>query len=110
VVVVQAPQRSGALITAEFALDQGRGLYVHAAGISGSAGAGTRALAEAGAPVINGAADVLRDGSWAPRASDMSAFQQVLPEGRRSAILPGEETEGSCALEGGDIVWRESWK
>ena len=110
VVVVQAPQRSGALITAEFALDQGRGLYVHAAGISGSAGAGTRALAEAGAPVINGAADVLRDGSWAPRASDMSAFQCELPEGRRLAMLQGEETEGSCALEGGDIVWRESWK
>ncbi len=32
VVVVQAPERSGALITAEHALDQGRDLWVHAAG------------------------------------------------------------------------------
>jgi DNA processing protein len=109
VVVVQAPQRSGALITAEFALSEGRDLYVHAAGISGSAGAGTRGLADAGAPVINGAADIMRD-RGPSRASAERAFSSGLPEGGRLARLLCEEIEGSCALEGGEIVWRESWK
>ncbi len=58
VVVIQAPARSGALATADFALDQGRDVVVHAAGLSGERGAGTRNLARQGAPVISGANDV----------------------------------------------------
>jgi DNA processing protein len=59
VVVVQAPARSGALITADFALDQGRDVVVHEAGLEGDRGAGTRALAVQGAPVVKTVADVL---------------------------------------------------
>jgi DNA processing protein len=59
VVVVQAPEGSGALITAEYALEQGRELFVHAEGLEGPAGAGTRALANDGAQTVRGAADVL---------------------------------------------------
>jgi DNA processing protein len=103
-VVVQAPPHSGALITAEFALDQGRDLYVHAAGIGGSAGAGTRELAEAGAPVISSAAEMPRSGDFSGEASP------GLPAGDRLARLLGEEIEGSCALEGAEMPWRESWK
>jgi DNA processing protein len=62
VVIVEAPERSGALFTAEFALDQGRELWVHASGLQGSTGAGTRRLAEDGAHVLRGAAEILR--SW----------------------------------------------
>jgi DNA processing protein len=58
-VVVQAPERSGALITADFALEQGRDLYVHADGLYGAVGAGTAALMEDGAPAIQAAADLL---------------------------------------------------
>ncbi len=54
VVVVQAPAKSGALITADYALDQGRDLFVHAAGLSGAVGAGTRDLADDGAQIIDG--------------------------------------------------------
>lgn len=50
--VVEAPERSGALITAQFALDQGRDVYVHAAGCQGQAGIGTAILAENGARVV----------------------------------------------------------
>lgn len=66
VVVVQAPVRSGALLTADFALDQGRDVVVHAAGLCGERGAGTRTLARQGAPVITGGAGLIemwKDGS-----------------------------------------------
>jgi len=58
VVVVEAPEGSGALYTADFALEQGRDLYVHADGLAGSTGAGTRKLAAAGAQVIRSAAGI----------------------------------------------------
>lgn len=58
VVVVQAPARSGALITADYALDHGRDLFVHAAGIRGTAGVGSGDLAEDGARIVNSAADI----------------------------------------------------
>ncbi len=61
VVIVEAPRNSGALITADYALDQGRDVVVHAAGIGGYKGAGSRALSEDGALVIESFADVLRD-------------------------------------------------
>ena len=66
VVVVQAPAKSGALATADFALDQGRDVVVHAAGLEGERGAGTRNLARQGAPVIASADEILamwRDGA-----------------------------------------------
>jgi DNA processing protein len=59
VVVVQAPARSGALLTADFALDQGRDVVVHEAGLEGDRGAGTKALVDQGAPVIADAGGLL---------------------------------------------------
>ncbi len=52
VVLVQAPGRSGALHTADFALEQGREVFVHERGLGGYKGRGTAALAEEGAGVI----------------------------------------------------------
>ena len=60
-VVVEAPESSGALITADFAADQGRDLWVVRAGLGSARGAGTRSLAEAGAPVAETAFDVVAD-------------------------------------------------
>lgn len=61
VLVAQAPERSGALITAEFALDQGRDLFVMEGGLEGELGAGTRKLREDGACVAGGADDILKE-------------------------------------------------
>ncbi len=58
VVVAQAPARSGALITADFALEQGRDLLVLEAGLAGERGAGGAALAEQGARAVRGVADL----------------------------------------------------
>ena len=58
VVVVQAPRRSGALITAEFALDEGRDVVITPAGIWAE---GTVRLQRAGAAVVESAFDILRE-------------------------------------------------
>ncbi|AEF82652.1 DNA-processing protein DprA [Leadbettera azotonutricia] len=59
VVIVEAPERSGALITASFALEQGRDLWVASSGFNSLLGKGTAKLAEDGAKVIGSARDIL---------------------------------------------------
>jgi DNA processing protein len=113
VIVVQAPEESGALITAEYALEQGRDLFVHRAGMAGGGSAGTRRLAESGAPVIDGSRDVLRD--WgigfpeAPAAEPSDpkpdrADEQMTGEGL--ARLVSEEIAGLCARKSGQTFRR----
>ena len=64
VVVVQAPKRSGALITADFAVEQGRDVYIHEAGLPFPQGAGGLALVEQGAKSVAGPVDVMMDLGW----------------------------------------------
>jgi DNA processing protein len=98
VVVVEAPEGSGALYTADFALEQGRDLYVHAAGLAGTTGAGTRRLAEAGATVVRSAAGLLADWGWQARASGASApaarRRSTAEAGAAMARLARDEIEG----------------
>jgi DNA processing protein len=58
-VLIEAPRSSGALITAQFALDQGRDLWIASAGIDSPRGEGTRRLAEEGGRVICDAGIIL---------------------------------------------------
>jgi DNA processing protein len=60
VLVVQAPARSGALITADFALSEGREVLVHSAGLAGERGEGGAALAESGARSVASGGELLR--------------------------------------------------
>ncbi len=59
VIVVEAPDHSGALITADFAAEQGRDLFVHSVNLSSSCGEGGRRLAADGASVIENAEEIL---------------------------------------------------
>jgi DNA processing protein len=61
VVVVEAPAASGALITASFALKQGRDLWVARAGVESGLGQGTARLADEGAGVAGSAAEILAE-------------------------------------------------
>jgi DNA processing protein len=84
VVVVQAPGKSGALITADYALEQGRDLFVHAAGLEGATGEGGLRLSCQGAGLINGAEDIFRDWDGRPprqstENSSMSFRTEPLP-------------------------------
>ncbi len=65
VVVVQAPARSGALITADYALDQGREVFVHRDCMQPGIGEGCLRLAADGAGTVAVGEDLLKDWSCA---------------------------------------------
>lgn len=86
-VIVEAPASSGALITAQFALDQGRDLWVASSGMRSPRGDGTRKLAGDGAKVISGATDILRE--WG------IVSKKALPQDRE--LLSGVKLASSLA-------------
>lgn len=89
VVVVEAPERSGALITADYALEQGRDLFVHAAGLDGTAGEGARRLAAEGAPTVSSGSDVLSEWGIEGRAPMSRVSRSESPLGM-AELLAGE--------------------
>ena len=94
-VVIQAPAESGALITADHALDQGREVVVHAAGLGeAQCSAGSDALAADGAPVVDTAG-----GARAPVSGSGSGAAGV---GERLSQSLRSELEGALPRYGGD--------
>src|SRR2546430_8386866 len=65
-IVVEARERSGALITADFALDEGREVFAVPGEITSALSAGTNALLRLGATPLTSAADVLESLGIAP--------------------------------------------
>lgn len=92
VVVVEAPEKSGALITAVFAADQGREVFVVPGGPLAAASAGSNRLLREGARFVRSAEDVLEDLRLAGPIQDVR--QQPLPIGNEAqrvlAVLTGE--------------------
>lgn len=74
-VIVQAPRRSGALITADYALEQGREVFVHADCFQTGVGDGGFALHEDGARAINSAGELMEE--W---KSQWEYLPRALPE------------------------------
>ncbi len=60
-VVIEAPDKSGALITADHALTEGRDVFVHAGCLGSSRDSGALGLASQGAGIVNNAEDILAD-------------------------------------------------
>jgi DNA processing protein len=67
VVVVEAPERSGALITASAALDQGKDVMVIPGRVPGGRNRGGHLLIRDGAKLIETADDILLEMGWADR-------------------------------------------
>ncbi len=61
VLVVEAPQKSGALITADYALEQGRDVVVCAECLSSEKGEGIRGLHTQGARAVESASEIVED-------------------------------------------------
>jgi DNA processing protein len=90
VVVVQAPEKSGALITADHALDQNKDVYVHSAGTYGRVGAGGLRLSKEGAQLLVNAATLLD--AWQIHSS--SRLEQVQQDEFSPSRRLQEELDG----------------
>lgn len=90
VVVVQAPEKSGALITADHALDQNKDVYVHSAGTYGRVGAGGLRLSKEGAKLLV-SAETLLD-AWHIEAG--CRLEQVQPDDLAPSRRLEEELDG----------------
>ena len=88
-VIVEAPEKSGALITARFALEHGRDIWVDMVGITSRQGAGTKRLAEDGAAVINSADAILTDWGLA-KARAGNTRDESLGQGANAASAMAE--------------------
>ena len=77
VVVVQAPERSGALITAEYALDQGRDVFIHRSAGGSEDSPGTRRLEADGAPAIEHAEEVVGEWEGVPVRTVPAAYGRI---------------------------------
>jgi DNA processing protein len=73
IVIVEAGERSGALITARSALDQGREVLAVPGNVLSGRNRGAHALIRDGARLVESAADVLEELEWAVRRSARTA-------------------------------------
>jgi DNA processing protein len=95
ILIVEAPEKSGALITARFALEHNRELWVASVGLAGGRGRlGTALLAEDGAGIIDNASDILR--AWnmessCPEPEQLSGSMGLISSLARSLGIELEE-------------------
>ena len=94
-IVVEARERSGALITADLALEEGREVFAVPGEITSPLSEGTNRLLRLGATALTCADDVLEAFGLEPQAKD-----EVSPEAQRVLeLLPGTADELVRALE-----------
>jgi len=102
VVVIEAPGKSGALITAEFALEQGRDLFVHADCLSGPSNEGCRRLYFDGAVGIRSAGDIFEDWGIQVPGGDAPGRKTRTVSTVRGAELLRREIEGELVTYAGE--------
>lgn len=95
-VVVEARERSGALITADFALEDGREVLVVPGEITSSLSAGANALLRQGATPVTCVADVLEAIGLEPRAASGSASAPADPS---AAAILAAVAEGAASAD-----------
>ena len=111
-VVVEARERSGALITADLALEEGREVFAVPGEITSSLSAGTNALLKLGAAPLTVAADVLAafgiepEPAQSPRSPLLELLSASADElVRRTGLGAGEVARALVALEiEGEVV------
>ena len=101
-VVVEARERSGALITADFALEEGREVLAVPGEITSALSAGTNALLRLGATPATSAADVLESFGLEPaepEVTSLGAAAATLLEHLRDGALTADELVRSAGVD-----------
>ena len=101
-VVVEARERSGALITADFALEEGREVLAVPGEITSALSAGTNALLRLGATPVTSADDVLESFGLEPAVSDAAPLGEAamrLLEHLRDGALTADELVRSAGVD-----------
>ncbi len=104
-VVVEARERSGALITADFALEEGRDVLAVPGEITSALSAGTNALLKLGATPVTSAADVLELYGielQAARRGSLDPIAAALIEHLHDAALTADELVRASGLDPGE--------
>lgn len=96
VLIAEAPLRSGALITARFALEQGRDLWVSEAGAASARGEGCRNLAGDGAGIIGSAGEILEE--WGMAAGKKPGLPEPSGSDPENSGLDGPSQGAALAL------------
>ncbi|MDC7228562.1 MAG: DNA-processing protein DprA [Spirochaetales bacterium] len=114
VAVVDAPGKSGALITADFALDQGRELFIHSAGLKAEGDRGRlEKMVFDGAPVIDNALPVLNElgvsKAEKPRPDKTRDLTSGMA-GRMMAEMLSDELEGRSIKFNGNYIRRACYE
>jgi DNA processing protein len=112
VIVVEAPEKSGALITAEYALDQGRELFVHETGCRAGTGDGSLALAEQGAMRITRVSELFSGAAKEKELREQAtrrppASVEPAPHAPSLADMLDLELQNKVFLLDGEVYWRE---
>ncbi len=106
-VVVEARERSGALITADLALEEGREVFAVPGEITSSLSSGTNTLLKLGASPLTGAADVLTSFGIEPQppaAADVSPAAAALLELVRAAPAGADALARQSGLDAGEVA------
>jgi DNA processing protein len=86
VLITEAAQNSGALITADFALEQGREVFVLPGRIDSAGSMGTNALIKQGAKAVTCCQDILEELNLAPLS-----MEKIEPAEKQQEIAGGKE-------------------